>query len=180
MTKLVPADVPWTAAGRAYAVVLLFIPGAAAGEPARIVFIRRSVHVRSHKRQIAFPGGGSESEDKSPADTALRELEEELGLSPSAVTVIGMLPATKSLDGTEIRPIVGTASVGVDAFVPAPAEVEHVFAESWTYFTPAKGVEFGFNIFGNWRSSRVFSAPSAQVWGLTAEILNNAALGVKL
>ena len=56
-----------------------------------IVFIRRSFTVATHQGQISFPGGTRHANDKSMLDTALREAEEEIGLHPRDVTVLGEL-----------------------------------------------------------------------------------------
>lgn len=57
-----------------------------------VLLLRRSSLLNHHPGQVAFPGGGRESGDSSPSSTALREAEEETGLPPSAVTVLGELP----------------------------------------------------------------------------------------
>ncbi|MDD5288199.1 MAG: CoA pyrophosphatase [Dehalococcoidales bacterium] len=56
-----------------------------------ILFIQRTERVRDHKGQISFPGGAYEEEDKVLRNTALREAEEEIGLTPTDVTVLGEL-----------------------------------------------------------------------------------------
>src|SRR5437660_2146138 len=55
-------------------------------------FIRRASTLRSHSGEIAFPGGGVDPGDLSPATTALREAQEEIGLEPARVEVLGVLP----------------------------------------------------------------------------------------
>lgn len=57
-----------------------------------VLLTRRSNTMRAHAGQIAFPGGGSEPSDASPAATALREANEETGLDPTGVDVLGTLP----------------------------------------------------------------------------------------
>jgi 8-oxo-dGTP pyrophosphatase MutT (NUDIX family) len=56
-----------------------------------IVFIKRTQTVKEHKGQISFPGGSRESSDKTLLDTALRESQEEIGLRPEDIEVIGEL-----------------------------------------------------------------------------------------
>jgi len=56
-----------------------------------LLFIQRTDRVREHKRQISFPGGAYEESDKSLLITALREAQEEVGISPKDVTVLGEL-----------------------------------------------------------------------------------------
>lgn len=57
-----------------------------------VLLTRRAAHMRHHPGQIAFPGGGTESGDGDAAATALREAQEETGLDPSGVDVLGTLP----------------------------------------------------------------------------------------
>ena len=56
-----------------------------------IVFIKRTMTVKTHQGQISFPGGMREKADESLRDTALREAEEEIGLSPKDVNILGEL-----------------------------------------------------------------------------------------
>ena len=59
-----------------------------------ILFTKRTEKVKEHRGQISFPGGAYEEEDKTLADTALRECAEEIGLIPSEVEVLGELDDT--------------------------------------------------------------------------------------
>lgn len=56
-----------------------------------IVFIKRTMTVKTHQGQISFPGGMRDKGDKTLQDTALREAEEEIGLRPDDVNVLGEL-----------------------------------------------------------------------------------------
>lgn len=76
-------------AGRASAVLILFGEGA---DGTDLLLIERAGTLRSHAGQAAFPGGGSDPEDGSPAATALREAVEEVGLDPAGVEVLATLP----------------------------------------------------------------------------------------
>ncbi|MBF0271154.1 MAG: CoA pyrophosphatase [Magnetococcales bacterium] len=73
-----------------------------------LLFIRRTQTVSHHKGQIAFPGGRAESADTTPLATALREFQEELGLDPLQMHILGRLPPTPTLQtGYLIHPFVG-------------------------------------------------------------------------
>ena len=64
--------------------------------------------LRSHPGQVAFPGGGIESTDVDPVAAALREANEEVGVDPSAVTVLGVLPAAHiPRSGFDVTSVVG-------------------------------------------------------------------------
>ena len=57
-----------------------------------ISFIRRASTLRTHSGEIAFPGGAADVSDVSPIVTALREAQEEIGLAPARVEVLGIMP----------------------------------------------------------------------------------------
>lgn len=166
-----------SAVSRASAVLLLLIPPERDQDPCRILFIRRSSQVRSHRGQIGFPGGRREPSDLSPTQTALREAQEELGIAPEMVNLLGMLPKAKSLDGLPVVPIVGMAPLRLDSLRPEPSEVEDAFAIPWPHFAVSQYEIFSMNIFGIWRQSGVFQTHGVKVWGLTAHVLCTAAFG---
>jgi 8-oxo-dGTP pyrophosphatase MutT (NUDIX family) len=80
---------PANGAGRRAAVLLLFGEGP---EGPDILLIQRSNKGRIHAGQPAFPGGGVDAEDDGPIGAALREAEEETGLQPAGVRVVGTMP----------------------------------------------------------------------------------------
>ena len=73
-----------------------------------ILFTRRTDLVQDHKGQVAFPGGGVETIDRTPAETALRETQEEIGLDPGLVNILGYLEPMLSRGGFRINPVVGS------------------------------------------------------------------------
>lgn len=76
---------------------------------------RRTDHLYNHPGQISFPGGRIEQHDASPVAAALRETEEEIGLAPSQVEVLGALPDYGTSSGFRVTPVVGLAAA---RFVP--------------------------------------------------------------
>ena len=81
---------PPATGGRAAAVLVLFGEGPAGPD---LLFIERSPTMRSHAGQPAFPGGAVDREDADHVAAALREAQEEVGLDPGSVDVLGSLPA---------------------------------------------------------------------------------------
>src|ERR1700746_3914701 len=59
-----------------------------------VVYIRRSDHVESHRGQVAFPGGRVDPTDETLLHTALREAQEEVGIAPASVDVLGGFEGT--------------------------------------------------------------------------------------
>jgi 8-oxo-dGTP pyrophosphatase MutT (NUDIX family) len=72
-----------------------------------ILLTQRTAHLRDHAGQVSFPGGRCEAHDADPVATALREAEEEVGLAPAQVEVIGRLPEYRTSTGFQVTPVVG-------------------------------------------------------------------------
>lgn len=91
-----------------------------------VLLTRRSDDLPTHPGQISFPGGKQETQDRGPIDTALREAEEEIGLAPAAVTVLGCLPRFVTITGFAVTPVVGLIEppFSVEA---SPREVADIF-----------------------------------------------------
>lgn len=176
MAPLTDAEAPWQPSKRCAAVLMLFVPPLVAGGEARLLFMRRSTRVRSHKGQIAFAGGRAEATDGSPGVTARREMFEEIGIAPSLVTTFGVLPPISALDGSYVQAVIGAADVDPTVLTLQHDEVDFVFAERWPCYAVGRSEEFRFNIFGSWRTSRLYATGAFPVWGLTAHILNLARL----
>ena len=73
----------------------------------QVLLTKRASHLKHHPSQVSFPGGKAEPEDSSLTVTALREAEEEIGLSPDAVTIIGQLSPYQTISGYHVTPIIG-------------------------------------------------------------------------
>ncbi|MEN9433671.1 MAG: hypothetical protein RLZZ422_1260 [Pseudomonadota bacterium] len=92
-----------------------------------ILMIRRTASERDyHSGQVAFPGGKWEVADGSLTNTALREAQEEIGLNPEVVQVLGQLPSHYSISAYRITPIVGVIPWPYE-LVLAPDEVARAF-----------------------------------------------------
>lgn len=73
-----------------------------------ILLTRRADSMRHHAGQIAFPGGGTETQDRDAADTALREAAEETGVDPAGVDVLGTLqPVHIPVSNYLVTPVIG-------------------------------------------------------------------------
>ncbi|MCO5059104.1 MAG: CoA pyrophosphatase [Rhizobiaceae bacterium] len=93
---------------------------------ATLLLTQRTVHLRNHSGQIAFPGGRIDPEDATPEDAALRETEEEVGLDPSLIEIIGRMPDYVTGSGYRIAPVLGVVSPGFDLTIN-PDEVDAAF-----------------------------------------------------
>ena len=90
-----------------------------------VILTRRSDELRSHSGQVAFPGGRAEA-GETPAQTALREAHEEIGLEPGFVRLAGLGDRYDSGSGYSITPVVGFVTPGF-TLNPDPGEVAEVF-----------------------------------------------------
>ncbi len=92
-----------------------------------ILFIRRTSNQDDrHGGQVAFPGGRADPGDRDPIVTACREAQEEIGLAPADVKVLGRLNDILTITNYQVTPVVGVIPHPYK-YQPAPDEVERVF-----------------------------------------------------
>lgn len=91
-----------------------------------VLLTRRTGHLRDHAGQVSFPGGRVESGDGDAVETALRETEEEVGLSRDKIEVVGMLDDYVTGTGFLVSPVVAFVAPGFE-LAPDPFEVDEVF-----------------------------------------------------
>jgi len=72
-----------------------------------LLYTRRTDRVESHKGQVSFPGGACDEGEKTPEQTALREADEEIGLDPGDVKVLGRLATMITITYFRVTPVVG-------------------------------------------------------------------------
>jgi 8-oxo-dGTP pyrophosphatase MutT (NUDIX family) len=90
------------------------------------VFTRRRSDLRRHAGEISFPGGRQDDPGEDLRSTALREADEEIGLPPDDVELVGALPPVGTfVTGYRIFPFVGVIEPG-HAWTPQPTEVDEV------------------------------------------------------
>ena len=103
----------------------VLFPLAPRAQGLQALFTRRTDHLRDHPGQISFPGGRMEQGDATPAHTALREAEEEIGLARNLPQILGYLPAYRTATGFLIYPVVALLlppfTLTLDAFEVAEA-----------------------------------------------------------
>jgi 8-oxo-dGTP pyrophosphatase MutT (NUDIX family) len=72
-----------------------------------VLYTRRTDKVESHKGQVSFPGGACDEGETTPEQTALREAEEEIGVNPGEVKVLGRLTNLITITYFRVTPVVG-------------------------------------------------------------------------
>jgi 8-oxo-dGTP pyrophosphatase MutT (NUDIX family) len=104
----------------------VLIPLIERGDDLSVLLTLRSDELRHHAGQISFPGGRLEAVDTDAVAAALRETEEEIGLSRRFIEVIGVLPDHVVISGFRVTPVVGLVRPGFE-LVLDPTEVAGTF-----------------------------------------------------
>ncbi|KZL18026.1 putative Nudix hydrolase NudL [Pseudovibrio axinellae] len=141
------------------------------GEDTSILLTRRTEHLRSHAGQIAFPGGKVDEEDEGPVGAALREAEEEVGLTAGQVEVVGDLGDYYTGSGYRIVPVLATVKPPL-ILSPNPAEVDEVFEVPLSFLmNPENHHKKSGEFRGKTRYYYAMPFEQRYIWGVTAGIL---------
>ncbi len=139
-----------------------------------MLLTRRTAHLSSHAGQISFPGGRAEQVDASPVETALREAQEEIGLDPRHVEIIGRLPDYMTGTGFHVTPVVALLMPPFE-LVPDPNEVAEIFEVPLAHLmNGAHHQRLSVDVPGGGRRS-FYAMPYERhfIWGATAGMLRN-------
>ena len=142
-----------------------------------LVLTQRTAHLKTHSGQVALPGGKLDPEDADAIAAALRESQEEVGLDPSHVEVLGTLPVYITGTAFVVTPVVALISEHA-RFVPNPNEVAEVFEVPLPFLMdPANHRWHQFEWEGdvrNWYSMPYYQGDHHRfIWGATAGMLRN-------
>ena len=141
------------------------------GNEPSVLLTRRTEHLKDHPGQISFPGGRVEAHDTSPAHTALRETEEEIGLSSAHIEIIGYLPDYLTVTGFRVTPVVALVTPPF-ALKPDPEEVAEVFEVPLAFLMdPANHQRHSAFYRGKERAYLAMPYGDYFIWGATAGII---------
>ena len=159
--------------GRVPAAVLLGL--VARSEGPHVLLTQRTAHLKDHAGQISLPGGRIETTDADAIAAALREAQEEIGLDPQRVDLLGGLRHYDTVTGFRIHPVVGWIEPPV-ALLPDPHEVAEVFELPLSFaLDPANHRRDSYDRNGLRRHFYVLPFEDRYIWGATAGILVNFA-----
>jgi 8-oxo-dGTP pyrophosphatase MutT (NUDIX family) len=152
----------------------VLIPLVARPDGLTILLTQRTDHLNNHAGQISFPGGRAETVDATPADTALREAEEEIGLRREHVEIIGQLPDYLTGTGYHVVPVVGLITPPFD-LAADPNEVAEIFEVPLAYLmNGAHHNRLSIDLpTGGRRSFYAMPYQRYFIWGATAGMLRN-------
>jgi len=134
-----------------------------------LLFTRRSDRVESHKGQVSFPGGACDEGETTPEQTALREADEEIGLSPKDVRVLGRLKNMITISHFRVTPVVGVIKWPT-VFKLGEHEVARVFTIPLGWLSQPSN-RWQFEIQGRSRAVIAYHPYDGELlWGATARM----------
>ncbi|NDR57507.1 CoA pyrophosphatase [Aliiruegeria sabulilitoris] len=141
----------------------------------RLYLTKRSSRLKHHPGQVAFPGGKLDEADSGPEAAALREAQEEIGLDPANVEILGTLHSHETVTSFDVTPVVGLLRHSFEP-VPEPGEVQEVFTVPLELVTDPTRFTIETR---RWRgvSRSFYTVPHGPyyIWGATARILRSLA-----
>lgn len=176
------ADAARIPEGRSPADASVLVPLVVRGDaPLQVLLTQRTAHLKAHAGQISFPGGRAEAEDADAVQTALREAQEEVGIRPEQVEVIGRLPLYTTVTAFRVTPVVALLHAPYD-LQPDPFEVAEAFEVPLAFLMdPAHHRRHRIELDGSarhfismpWTAQQAQSAREYFIWGATAAMLRN-------
>ena len=140
-----------------------------------ILLTKRTAHLSAHAGQVSFPGGRIDAGDRDAEHAALREAQEEIGLDPASVELIGRLPDYVTGTGYCVTPVVGLLPPDPGLNL-SPHEVESVLQLPLSVvLDPDAPQRRQRSTRGAVREFWVWPHPEHEIWGATAAILVNLA-----
>lgn len=142
-----------------------------------LLFTMRSPKLRKHSGQISFAGGRLDDADPSEIDAALREAQEEIGLEPSAVEVLGQMPKYLTGTGYIVTPVVALVQPNVQLLLN-PHEVTETFEVPLAFLMNPSNHRRHTRVFQG-KTREWFSMPYGEggrerfIWGATAGMIRN-------
>jgi 8-oxo-dGTP pyrophosphatase MutT (NUDIX family) len=149
----------------------VLIPVVANEPEATVILTERTSHLSAHAGQIAFPGGKVDESDAGPAAAALREAEEEIGLDPARISVVGVLPHYLSRTGYRIVPVLARVEPRYELTLNRN-EVADAFEVPLAFLmTPANHKRASRKFRGRERFFYEMPFGERYIWGVTAGII---------
>ncbi|MGC6511212.1 MAG: CoA pyrophosphatase [Parvibaculales bacterium] len=140
---------------------------------AEVLFIRRAEKLANHSGQIAFPGGRVDPTDATVAAAALREAQEEVGLNPDLVEVLGYGDTYETFTGYCVVPVVALVQPGFDMLLN-PDEVADAFQVPLAHLMDQRNHMVASDRFhGRERFFYTMPYQDYYIWGVTAGMIRN-------
>lgn len=140
-----------------------------------VLLTQRSEHLNNHAGQVSFPGGKADKQDNTPTDTALRETEEEVGISEGLIEVVGVIEPYQTVTKFNVVPIVGFVDASYQV-IKDEFEVAEVFEVPLAFVSCFSSYQQRTIFWKNeWRDYLELNYQGYRIWGATAAMLHNMA-----
>ena len=167
--RLAPA--PSTSAGRAGTPAAVLVPLVDRAPEPTVLLTLRAAHLTDHPGQVSFPGGRVEPGDRDAVATALRETQEEIGISEDHIDVLGCMPEQRTGTGFTVVPVVGRVRPGY-ALTLCDAEVADAFEVPLSFILDTANHRRETAVLrGAPRTYYVLMHGERRIWGATAAVL---------
>jgi 8-oxo-dGTP pyrophosphatase MutT (NUDIX family) len=138
-----------------------------------VILTQRPETMRKHAGQVAFPGGRMDEDDANLIAAALREAEEEVALSPHAVSIIGMTDSYRTITGYEVTPVIGVIAPDLP-LIANDDEVAAIFEAPLAFLlNPANHRTQSLDWQGRKRRYYEIMWEDRRIWGATAAMIVN-------
>jgi len=167
---------------RTPAAAAVLVPLVVRDDGLHVLLTRRAEQMREHAGQVSFPGGRSDAADVDATATALREAEEEIGLSRHQVDVLGFLPTYSTVTRFVVTPVVALVRLPLVLTLQSDEVAETFEVPLQFLMTPANHQRHLFTWDGGqrqflsmpWQGRTADGTPRAYfIWGATAAMLRN-------
>lgn len=149
----------------------VLVPVTDSADNPEIILTQRAAHMKTHRSQVAFPGGRREEQDPDLVATALRESHEEIGLRPEAVEVVSPLSQVISRYGILVSPFVGIISAG-EELTANPEEIDSIFRVPVAFLLEDRRLRTDELAFRNMRLHvPCWEWEGYHIWGMSAIIM---------
>jgi 8-oxo-dGTP pyrophosphatase MutT (NUDIX family) len=170
-TELLPTEI-WQASGHdEFRPAAVLVPLFWKEQELHVLLTKRSEKLKHHSGQVSFPGGGFEESDITIRQAAIRETEEEIGITDEFINVVGYLDDVETISGFYVTPFVSILKSDF-AITMNEDEVSEVFSVPLNFFIDESNCQHKTAFYkGKNVKYYVYDHDKYTIWGVTAEII---------
>ena len=161
---------PRNLSGDHYKLAAVLMPIQERDDGDHLVLTKRAEHLNHHRGQVAFPGGRVDADDGGELEAALRESQEEIGIDPGHVRVLGRLDQVTAANDFVVTPFVGVIPPFYE-FRLNPAETDAVFSVPIAALLESNCVMIADHLSSHGEPIYHFYCNGWDIWGATARII---------
>ena len=170
-TELLPTEI-WQASGHdEFRPAAVLIPLFWKEKELHVLLTKRSEKLKHHSGQVSFPGGGFDESDITIRQAAIRETEEEIGITDQFINVVGYLDDVETISGFYVTPFVAILKPDFEIKMNED-EVSEVFSVPLSFFINESNCQHRSALYkGKNVKYYVYDHDKYTIWGVTAEII---------